>query len=373
MLVLAHPLQTHRLAHRLRDQRRLRRAVVGAVAAIAARAFDVDAAHVLGLQLQHGGELQPQQVARLRRRPHRQLALLEVSHRARRADRSVRVHRQLIGRLQGLAGALQRLGRVPAGLEHLAAVDLRVAHVLEELTLFGQPGPVRPLGDDGHRGADRGPFVARDHGQEVALAHRAQVAGDLATWGVAEAQQLRLDARRMHHARVQHARQLDVVHEVECAEDLGRNVEPGHGGADDGVVLRDPSAARPGFSFIVSWRPPTSSAYDSERLPSRAAMPPSRATSSALATPSRPRPGRARPRARSPPRAGSACRRSGSTGWHRSAPGPGVSCVSPWIVVTRANGTDSSSAAICVMPSARRCRARPCRSTASPAPGRRWR
>ena len=51
MLLLAHPLQAHRPAgHGARGQRCVGRDIVGAVVAVAARALDVDAAHLLGRQ-----------------------------------------------------------------------------------------------------------------------------------------------------------------------------------------------------------------------------------------------------------------------------------------------------------------------------------
>src|SRR5262245_43171398 len=56
------------------------------VAAVAAGAFDIDAAHILRRQLEHLCELLAQIMCRLRRRPGCQLAILEFGDGARRPD-----------------------------------------------------------------------------------------------------------------------------------------------------------------------------------------------------------------------------------------------------------------------------------------------
>ena len=82
MLVLPHPLHAHRQSRLLREQRRVRGRVLVTVAAVAARALDVDAAHVVGLHAQHVGDLLAQQMRLLRRTPAGELAVLVFRHRA---------------------------------------------------------------------------------------------------------------------------------------------------------------------------------------------------------------------------------------------------------------------------------------------------
>ena len=53
VLVGARPLHAHRLADRLGEQRGIGGGILVAVAAVAAGAFDIDAAHVFGRQREH--------------------------------------------------------------------------------------------------------------------------------------------------------------------------------------------------------------------------------------------------------------------------------------------------------------------------------
>ena len=73
VLVGARPLHAHRLADRLGEQRGVGGGVLVAVAAIAAGAFEIDAAHLVGRQREHLRQLLAQSVGRLRSRPGGQL------------------------------------------------------------------------------------------------------------------------------------------------------------------------------------------------------------------------------------------------------------------------------------------------------------
>ena len=84
---------------RAREQRRVERDVVGAVVAVAARAFDMDAADRRGRHLQRLGDLGAQRKHALRVRPDRELAVLELGDRGRRADRGMRHVGLGVGRL----------------------------------------------------------------------------------------------------------------------------------------------------------------------------------------------------------------------------------------------------------------------------------
>ena len=93
VLVLARPLDAHRPADRLRQQRRVGGRVVVAVHPVAARAVEIDDAHrVLGHRERARDRL-AEAVRGLRRRPDRRLAVADVGHGARRSQRRVRLHR----------------------------------------------------------------------------------------------------------------------------------------------------------------------------------------------------------------------------------------------------------------------------------------
>ena len=99
--VVAHPLQPHRLVgHRARQQRRVQRDVVGAVLAVAAGAFHMDAADVLGRHLQRLDQLIAQRKHALRMRPDDHPAVEERRHRAGWPDRAMRQIRLGVGRLE---------------------------------------------------------------------------------------------------------------------------------------------------------------------------------------------------------------------------------------------------------------------------------
>ena len=101
MLVIAHPLDAHRATgYRAREQRRIKRHVIGAVMAVAARPLRMDAADGRFVHLQHLGEILAQRKDALGVRPYRQLAVIELRHRAGWADRAMHDVRLGVGRLQ---------------------------------------------------------------------------------------------------------------------------------------------------------------------------------------------------------------------------------------------------------------------------------
>ena len=108
--VVAHPLQPHRpVGNRAGEQRRVERHVVGAVLAVAARAFDMDAADVLRRHLQRLDQFAAQREHALRMGPDDHPAVEERRHRAGRADRGMRQIRLGVGRLERAGvGAGQR-------------------------------------------------------------------------------------------------------------------------------------------------------------------------------------------------------------------------------------------------------------------------
>src|SRR2546427_369198 len=112
MLVLAHPLHTHRPADCLRHQRRILRRVVRLEAAEAARALAIGEMHVLLAEAKQPRDAVPRDEGRLRTGPDRRLAALDVGDRARRADHPVHLERPPVRRVERLRRPAERRGYV---------------------------------------------------------------------------------------------------------------------------------------------------------------------------------------------------------------------------------------------------------------------
>ena len=109
VLVAAHPLHAHRCTDRLRHQHRVDRGGVGAVEAVAAGALLVDHVHLLVLEAEHLRHGCAERIDALRRRPDGRLVRLHVGDRAGRAHRPVQLVRVVVGRLDDLRRAGERL------------------------------------------------------------------------------------------------------------------------------------------------------------------------------------------------------------------------------------------------------------------------
>ena len=239
VLVGARPLHPHRPADRLGEHRGVGGRVLVAVAAVAAGAFEIDAAHVLDRHREHLRELLAQIVGRLRGRPRRELAVAEFRDRAGRAGRSVGVDGEVVGGGDFLHALLaHRLGGVADIAGGLVAEHLARAHVLEQLGLLRQPFPFRPARLELARRLDRGPLGLRHHAEEIALAHDLHDAGDVLDRAFVDAFELGADRRRPDHAAVQHAAHAQIVDVGEAPGHLGRDVDARDRLADDLVVLR---------------------------------------------------------------------------------------------------------------------------------------
>src|SRR2546422_380459 len=235
VLVGPAPLHAHRPADLPGDQRRVGGGILVAVSAVAARALDIEAADIQLRHVEHPRQLLAQQVRRLRGAPRRELAVLELRDRARRPDRAVRVHREVVARLEQLRRGAERRGAVACILQHLVLRHPGGAHVIPKLCLVGQSFPLRPPRLDRSRRLDRGPLVVRHDGKEAALAHRAEIAGDLLALRVAPVLERGPHRRRAHNARMDHPPDLEVVHLSEASGDFLRGVEARYRLADDRV------------------------------------------------------------------------------------------------------------------------------------------
>ena len=237
VLVVAAPLHPHRRADLAGEQRGVAGGILVAVAAIAARALDVDAAHVLRLHLRHDAELLGEVVRRLAGGPAGQLAVVPFGDGAGRADRAVGMNGEVVGGFQRLCRARHRRLGVAFGLRDVFVEHLGVAHVVPKFGLLGQAGPRGPLHLELARRLDRCPLALADDAEEVGDAHHLHQAGNVLDRAFVDALQRGAECRRAYHATVQHARHLEVLHVGEGAGALARDVEPRHRLADDGVEV----------------------------------------------------------------------------------------------------------------------------------------
>ncbi len=107
VLLLAHPLHAHGHAGQFaRDQRGVGRGIVGAVMAVTAGAFDMDAANARRRHAQHLGDALAVGIDALGVGPDRHRAIRELRNGTGRPDRAVRLIGPRIGGLDGpLAGS----------------------------------------------------------------------------------------------------------------------------------------------------------------------------------------------------------------------------------------------------------------------------
>ena len=143
MLVGSRPLHAHGFAHSLCEKGGIGRSILVAIPAVAARSFQIDAAHVLGWKPKHFGELFLQIMRRLRSGPRCQFAILEFSNRAGRANRAMRVDGEIVSRTKlPNADFLQCLGSIARTSGHFVLCYLRSPDIVEKLGLIRQPFPL---------------------------------------------------------------------------------------------------------------------------------------------------------------------------------------------------------------------------------------
>ena len=244
VLVFAHPLDAHRPAgHRAREQRGIRRDVVGAIVPIATGALHVDAVDALLRHPQHFGERVAQRIYALTMRPYGVAAVVELRNRARRPDRTMELIRPQIGRFDWRAAAGKS-----AAIQNRRVARGQCLHRLEERVHCRQHRllvPSRSLGERTHR-ADRLVFARGDHRQKAAVADDGGHARQPLHRPFIDVAQRRRRARRPHDATVDHAVEPKVLNVGDAAGDLGRNVDAFHRRADDFVTGRIAHACRSG-------------------------------------------------------------------------------------------------------------------------------
>ncbi len=231
MLVGARPLHAHRLPDRFRQQRRVRRCILVAVAAIAAGALDVEAAHLVRRDRRHGGEVPAQGVGHLRGGPAGERPVLDLRDGAGRPDGAVGVDGEVVGGLEGFGivlGARQRVGRVADVAGDLVLEHLRRAHVVPELGGLWQRLRFRPGGLELLCRLYRTPFALRDHAEEIALAHDPDDPHDILDRAFVDALELGTEGRGPNNASVQHAGHAEVLHVGEASRHLVGNVDARH-------------------------------------------------------------------------------------------------------------------------------------------------
>ncbi len=233
MPLVAHALDAHRPAHRLRQQGRVDPGVAGVVAPVGAGARDPDPVHLVLRQPERAGDPIAREMRLLRAGPQGRPVLPRVDDGAGRAHAGMRLERPLVFGLDDASGTGKDRVDFTFRDRRFALDDGRLTDVLIECGIFGKgwcclgPGDLEPLGR-----LHRVPFALGDDAEEALVAHDPN-AGDVVHRALVDRDRHRTGDRRADHAAVQHPRHLDVGHVVEGAKDLGRDVETRRRGADD--------------------------------------------------------------------------------------------------------------------------------------------
>ena len=242
MLLLARQLHADRTADRARQQQRVGRDVVGAVAAVAAGGLHPDHLDLGFAAMDQQCEVGAQMVRVLRAGPDPDQLLLIIGDRAGRADRGVHLVRPDVGARHRLGGAGNR------GID-IALVDQRsrrrwigAQRGLDVLEV-GQRRHRLPAHLELRRRLDRIFLALGDDADEIAdpddgdqsgnVAHRGFIDRDQA--GADEIADIDAGIGRTHDAAMQHAGHAHVVHIDQFAGRLCRQIDARHRLSDDGV------------------------------------------------------------------------------------------------------------------------------------------
>ena len=179
--------------------------------------------------------------------PDRQLAVLELGDRARRTDGAMRIHREVIGRLQLARRTRQCACRVTHALQHFVADNFELRTYSKSWDSSGRPPQADQVALIAVRCPDGSPFVRGHDGQEIALAHRAaRTRGSCGQSASFHASSVAPTAAGCTTRACSMPGSLKSCTKLNVPKILAGNVEARHGVADDCVVLAGPSAARPG-------------------------------------------------------------------------------------------------------------------------------
>ena len=126
MPLVAHALDAHRAAHRLRQQCRVDPGVAGVVAAVEARAGDPDTVHLVLRQPERAGDPVAREMRLLRAGPQGGAVGARVDHGASRAHAGMRLKRPLVFRLDDPRGTGEGRIDLAGRNRHLALRDGRL-------------------------------------------------------------------------------------------------------------------------------------------------------------------------------------------------------------------------------------------------------
>ena len=236
--VFTHPLHSHRPArHGARQQYRVERHIVGAVVAIAARAFGMDHDDIFGRDIQHPGEIAAQRKYALAVRPHRVFAVLELGDGAGRADRCMRDMRARVFRFKPARPGM------PAAASPFFADYFIFGWALQQITRIavlrqcGLLAPLRTARDPALR-ANRLLLALRNDADKAAVAHDCSHARHRLHFGGIQGDEPGSGPGWTRDAAVEHARQFHILHVTRHAGDFRRNIDARHGLADQGMQFR---------------------------------------------------------------------------------------------------------------------------------------
>src|SRR6266850_2022907 len=225
MLVLPHPLHTHRSSNRLRQQGGLRSRVIACESSVGTGGFHPYAAHFVQRQTQHGGQVPPISLYPLRTRPEGCLPVADISYSARWSNHAVILQWSFVSRFYDLDRASETRGNISA--RHIIRSDLfrisePVVFVLRKRDSSG-PGRSQLSG-----GLNRLFFALGNNTEKVALPDNLDQTGNVSNRILINTHQGCPGTRRENHSSVDHSWNANIV-----------NVWPGPGHLSGNVDARN--------------------------------------------------------------------------------------------------------------------------------------
>ncbi len=232
VLLIAHPLHAHRLGgERHCDQRRMCGRVVGAVMAVAARAFGMDAADLFLRHREHFRQPVAQRVDALGVGPNGEGVVFEDRHRARRTNRTMQQVALDVGRIQ----RLHRRCRSPVRVGDFDVLRAKGLELLMDGSGIGQRASGAPFAASRERSlCEYGlPFALGHDGEHIAISDDLHHAGHFHDLGLVGLEQIGVVGRRHHSTGMHHVRQVHVLHVAGAAREFARYVQTRERRADD--------------------------------------------------------------------------------------------------------------------------------------------